>query len=412
MPGTAAIVTIGSELVEGLRVDTNTAEVARDLQRYGFRIAEATSVGDDESALAAVLARLCASHDLVVCTGGLGPTHDDVTRDAAAAALGRTLSPDPDLETFLRPFVARHTHAGAAEHILSQALVIDGAEVLEPRNGTAAGQVVPTPAGSLLLLPGPPREMRPMLARFLERFEPVRAAAIEIGVVGRPESDVQLAAQRALETFDGIALTVLAAPGDAKAVLLDEGAGPQVLREAAVAVASEIGEAAYSTDGSTLAQVLVRESAARGVTLATAESCTGGMVAAAITDVPGSSDAFLGGVVAYANSAKMDLLDVPAGLLAQYGAVSEECARAMAEGARSRFGADLAIATTGIAGPGGGTAEKPVGLVWFAVASDSGTSATSRTMTGATRYAVRARSTALALDLLRREVLGASGRGR
>jgi nicotinamide-nucleotide amidase len=404
---TAAIVTVGSELTEGLRVDTNTAEIARDLQRYGFRVSEATSVGDDVSQLADTLARLAAAHALVVTTGGLGPTHDDVTRDAAAQALGVGLSPDESLVAFLEPFLARHRDSDAAEQVLTQALVLAGAEVLLPTNGTAAGQVAATPAGVMVLLPGPPREMRPMLAAWLERFTAVRAAAMDLGVTGMPESDVQLAAQRALSPYPGVGLTVLAKPGDVRVVLLDEGAGERELAVAADAVADEIGDSCYSVSGETLAETVIGVVRAAGVTVACAESCTGGMVCSALTDVEGSSAGLLGGVVAYANAAKVDLLDVPPGLLAQFGAVSEQTARAMAEGARARFGADIAVATTGIAGPDGGTAEKPVGTVWFAVSTAEGTTATLRQMGRADRYAVRSRATAIAMDLIRRAIPGA-----
>ncbi len=404
--GSAAIITVGSELTEGLRVDTNTAEVARDLQRHGFRVHEALSIGDDPELLAAAIERLVAHHALVVVTGGLGPTHDDVTREAASAALGLALRPQAALTTFLQPFLARHSDPDAAAQVLTQALVLDGAEVLPPVTGTAAGQVVPTPGGVLVLLPGPPREMRPMLASWLDRSSPSRAAAADLGVTGWPESDVQLAAQRALAGFDGVALTVLARPGDVRVLLLDHGAGEEGLARAADAVRSEIGDACYSSSGRTLAEAVVDAARTAGIKIATAESCTGGMVSSAITDVPGASSVLLGGVVAYANQAKIDLLDVPGGLLAQFGAVSEETARAMAEGARARFGADIAVSTTGVAGPDGGTAEKPVGLVWFGLATARTTFATRRDMQGADRSAIRARSTAIALDLVRRETLG------
>lgn len=403
---TAAIVTIGSELIEGLRVDTNTAEIARDLQRFGFSVSEATSVGDDPLLLQAQLSRLITSHDLVVTTGGLGPTHDDITREAVANALGLAMHPDPHLTLFLQPFISRHSEPHAAEQMLSQALLIEGAEVLIPTNGTAPGQVLETPAGLIVLLPGPPAEMRPMLAEALGRFEAVRANPVDLGVCGLAESDVQLAAQRALSAFTGIQLTVLAKPGDVRVLLLDEGAGEQGLLRAAKSVAQELGRACYASDGSTLAQTVIRLAESSGTTIATAESCTGGLVSAALTDVAGSSAAFLGGVTAYANSAKRELLDVPDGLLAQYGAVSEETARAMAEGVRERFGADIAVATTGIAGPGGGTPGKPVGLVWFGVATGQRSFAVERRMTGSGRAAIRARSTSLALDLIRREILG------
>ena len=298
----AAIVTIGSELVEGLRIDTNTAEIAREVSRRGFSVTEAVSVADDEAVLAQVLRRLVSECALVVVTGGLGPTHDDVTREAAAAALGREMRSDPALVAALADVVARHTHPDSAEQVLTQALVIEGATVLLPTTGTAPGQVIDTPAGSLVLLPGPPREMRPMLQTALATYACVRAEPRELGVTGMPESDVQHAAQRALGTFTGVALTVLAKPGDVRVLLLDGGAGDTGLAQAAAAVAAELGDACYAADGSTLAEAVVREAIAGGVTLAAAESCTGGLIAAALTDVPGASAAFLSASVAAAGS--------------------------------------------------------------------------------------------------------------
>ncbi len=404
MPGrqTAAIVTVGSELTEGLRIDTNTSEIARAVARHGFDIAEAISIGDDPGLLAATLARLVAVHELVITTGGLGPTHDDITREAAARALGIALSTDGDIVERLRDVQPRHADEGAREAVLTQALVLEGADVIHATTGTAPGQLVPTAAGRLVLLPGPPSEMRPMLAAALAGYAETRAVPAELGVTGMSESDVQHAAQRALAAFNGVVLTVLAKPGDVRVLLLDDGAGEATIADATHAVANEIGEACYTTSGQTLAETLLEECRRRRLTVATAESCTGGLVSAAMTDIAGSSDVFLGGVVSYSNQMKIDALDVPAGLLAQYGAVSEECARAMAEGARALSRADIAIAVTGIAGPDGGSADKPLGLVWFALAEDGATHATSRVFARGGRESVRARATATALDLLRR----------
>lgn len=398
---TAAIVTIGSELTEGLRVDTNTAEIARALAQHGFTVTETVSVGDDPAKLADVYTRLTASNGLVVSTGGLGPTHDDITREAASRALGLRLFTEPSLVESLRDVQLRHTDPAAAEAVLTQALVLEGAEVLPATTGTAPGQLVPTPAGLLSLLPGPPSEMRPMLEATLSRFAGTRTTPAELGITGLSESDVQHAAQRALVGFDGITLTVLARPGDVRVILIDSGAGGETIGRARDAVAAELGDACYATDGSTLAASLLSECTRRGLKLATAESCTGGMISAAITDVPGSSQSFLGGVVSYSNELKTSILDVPTGLLAQFGAVSEQTAAAMAEGVRALTGADLAISVTGIAGPEGGTAEKPVGLVWFAVASEQGVATTSRQFSRGDRTAVRARATSTALNLLR-----------
>jgi nicotinamide-nucleotide amidase len=219
------------------------------------------------------------------------------------------------------------------------------------------------------------------------------------------ESDAQVAAQDVLAERTDVALTVLAAPGDVQVLLFDRGIGAEGLRELAVRVCDRIGPACYSTDGSTLAETVLRLAREHGDTLATAESCTGGLVAAALTDVPGASDVFTGSVVTYSNEAKAALLGVPPSMLERYGAVSEEVAIAMAEGALSALDVTRSVAVTGIAGPDGGSDEKPVGTVWFATAGPQGSRATTRLFPGS-RDIVRTRSAALALDLLRRSLAG------
>ncbi|HET6350913.1 MAG TPA: nicotinamide-nucleotide amidohydrolase family protein [Coriobacteriia bacterium] len=403
---TAAIVTVGSELVEGLRIDTNTAEIARALGVRGFSVDEAVSVGDSEELLAETLARLCARHSLVITTGGLGPTHDDITREAASRALTRPLVIDPAIKETLASASGFHTDPEAAAQVYRQAEVLEGAEVMPAVTGTAPGQIVPTPAGLLAVLPGPPFEMRPMLVTVCDRYPVEFGAPAELGVVGMSESDVQVAAQRALSAYKEIDLTVLAKPGDVQVLLFDRGAGASALARAAADVETAIGDACYSADGLTLAEVVVRLAVARGIALATAESCTGGMVAAALTDVAGASAAIKGGVVSYANEVKTGLLGVDTATLATHGAVSEQTALAMAEGCRKALGSDVAVSVTGIAGPDGGTDEKPVGLVWFGVSTAEGSHAARRMLRSKSRAAVRARATATALDLLRRELLG------
>lgn len=402
---TAAIVTIGTELTEGLRVDTNSAEIASALVRHGFHIEELVSLPDHVEKVAAALAGLIGQHDLVVTTGGLGPTHDDVTREAAARALGATLRRDPRLETLLLPAVARHSDPEAAGQILTQADVLEGSEVIDPTTGTAPGLVVSTAAGLLALLPGPPAEMRPMLGALLSSFDTHRAAARDLGVTGLTESDAQVTAQRALEGAEGVELTVLARPGDVRVVLHDGGAGDAGLDSAAAIVARAFGAHCYSKSGESLPQALVAAATAAGVTFALAESCTGGLAAALVTDVPGASACFAGGIVAYSDRVKTELLDVEPDILESHGAVSEQTALAMAEGARDRLHADIAASVTGIAGPTGGTAEKPVGLVCFGVAHSGGSYAITRRFPPTSRTATRDRSAAVVLDQIRRQIL-------
>jgi nicotinamide-nucleotide amidase len=401
----AAIVTVGTELTEGLRLDTNSREIAAALSERGYDVLETASVGDDEGYLAETLVRLTSRLDLVIVTGGLGPTHDDVTRAAAARALDLGLTRDPEIEGKLQEVMRRHHDADAQVQVLTQADVLEGAEVIPATTGTAPGQIVPTAGGLLALLPGPPREMRGMLPRVLERGGGRRAAVRELGVVGLPESDAQVIAQRVLGDTGGIRLTVLAKLGDVRVLLLDRGAGETALDEALGSICHDLGDACYTTEGLTLAEVVVRSATSHRITLATAESCTGGMIAAAITDVAGASDVFLGGVVSYGNAAKSEFLGVPASIIERHGAVSAETVTLMGIGAQERFGADVAVAVSGIAGPGGGIAAKPVGTVWFDAHGPYGSWDVLRTYPG-DREAVRTRSTVFALDLLRRQILG------
>lgn len=406
MPGkpSAAILTIGTELVTGQRLDTNGAEIAAALYASGYVVTEMLSLGDDAATCAAHLERLCGDNSLVVVTGGLGPTHDDITREAASQALKRPLVRDSDIAEGLSAVIGRHRDPDAAEQVLRQADVLEGATIIPATTGTAPGQVAATPGGWLLLLPGPPREMRPMLLSFLGEHRP-GVPPVRLRCTGTTESDVQLAAQRVLVGREGIGLTVLAAPMDVEVVLFDERAGESALFAAGAAIEEALGDVCYSNDGASLAEVVVRLARTADVKIACAESCTGGLIGAALTDVPGASDVFAGGVIAYSNDLKISVLDVPAGLLAQFGAVSGETASAMAEGAARITGAGYAVATTGIAGPGGGTEEKPVGLVWFGLVTPAGTSASSRTFIG-DRAGVRTRATMTALDILRRALQG------
>jgi nicotinamide-nucleotide amidase len=400
-PADAAIVTVGTELVRGLCVDTNTSEIARALSAAGVEVRECVSVADDVDTLTAHLKRCSAAYGLVVVTGGLGPTHDDVTRQAAASALGLGLTRDGRLEAGLQVAAARHSDPRAAEQVYVQADVLEGARVLDAILGTAPGQVVPTSRGELVLLPGPPREMRPLLDAYLSAWEGGPASPAVLRCAGLPESDLQMVAQDVLGDREDIELTVLAAPGDVRVVLFDRGAGASELADAASAIAARVGEACYSSDGRSLAEVVLDRARMAGLTLATAESCTGGLVSGALTEIPGASAVFLGGAVTYSDELKTNLLGVDPALIATFGVVSDVVAMAMAAGARDVAVADLAVAVTGIAGPEGGSADKPVGTVWFGIAGAERTRAEMRRFSG-DRHFIRERSAMTALDLLRR----------
>lgn len=404
--GTAAILTVGTELTTGLQVDTNAPEIAAVLTAAGYEVAGIVSTGDEQGAAAAAIRRLVESADLVFVTGGLGPTHDDLTREAAAEALGLGLERDERIAEGLGAVSGRHRDPEAAAQVVRQADVLDGAEVLPATVGTAPGQIVRTPRGAVVLLPGPPREMRPMLYASLRTLGLESASMpLVLATTGLSESDVQVVAQRVIANAPGIGLTVLARPGEVRVVLVDRGAGDAAVAAVCSAVCDALGDACFSDRGETLAETVLRKAREASCTIATAESCTGGMIAAALTDVPGSSEVFVGGMVTYSNGMKSSALRVPASLLQEYGAVSRETAEAMARGAREATGADWTVSTTGVAGPGGGSEEKPVGTVWIAAEGPTGTFSVCRRFPG-DRMAVRIKATAAALDLLRLSIVG------
>lgn len=401
---TALVIVVGTELAEGLRLDTNGPEVARALSAAGYVVCGIGIVPDDQSRIADVLSTAANAHHLVVVTGGLGPTHDDVTREAAAEALGTRLVIDRGIEESLTPVAHAHEEPLASTRVMRQAHVIEGASVILPLTGTAPGQIVPTPRGHLVLLPGPPAEMRPMLFDALDRLtHGARTAPRVLGCAGVRETDAQVKAERALEPHPGVRLAVLGRPALVDVVLFDDGAGPGGLDLAATDVSAALAPHCYATNGASLAETLIAEARSAECTIAVAESCTGGLVGASLTETPGASQVFIGGVIAYSNAVKIDLLGVPEATLAAYGAVSVETATAMAAGVRDRFSAGIAIAVTGIAGPGGGSADKPVGLVCFATADAQGIDTAVHTFRG-DRSGIRARATVIALDLLRRRL--------
>lgn len=402
----AAVVTVGSELTTGARIDTNTAQIARELRGRGMRVGEAVSVGDDVSDLSSTLGRLLERYDVVVVTGGLGPTHDDITRTAAAMALGSVLERDHRLVRLLEPISRRHESEDAAQRTFLQADVIPGARIIDPTTGTAPGQVITRNGATLVLLPGPPGEMAPMLHAALEEFPQTAFACAELGVVGLTESDAQITVSRELSSFaQELEFTVLARPGDVRILLSSHEGTASRLDEAVERTARALGPHCYSTTGESLPEAVVRAAKSSAVTLATAESCTGGLVASAITGVPGASLVFAGGVVTYSNESKTEFLGVKPDTLSRHGAVSTETAEEMARGVRVRSQADIAVAVTGIAGPDGGTKDKPVGTVSFAIVGPAGCTTETRWFPLGNRDAIRERATAFALDLLRRSAL-------
>jgi len=414
-PHTAACLAVGSELLGDVKTDRNSLEITATLAHYGFRVCEKRIVGDDADMIAAGLRELAARYEVVVVTGGLGPTADDVTREGVAAAFDRQLGPDPVVERRLAEWF-RKLGRSMPDICRSMARVVEGSKVLVNDRGAAPGLMVETNGCLVAVFPGVPWEMRGMLARDLVPELERRSGGVGLSrrtllLGGVVESQIEQKISPLYERFGRENVTILASFGVLRLVLSASGPRAEsgaVLERMEGAFRKTLQDDVVGVDIDSIAEAVVPELARCGVTLATAESCTGGMVGAEVTSVSGSSDAYLGGVVSYSNEAKTTFVDVPEHLLIAHGAVSAEVAEAMAAGVRRRFGADVGLAVTGIAGPTGGTDEKPVGLVYWAVADAEGAVCDHRVFRGS-RDIVRRWSTNMVLDLLRRHVIsGAS----
>lgn len=412
----ASIIAVGSEMLTPLRADTNSLYITERLNELGIEVVAKAIVGDSPEELGLLLQHALTRADLVVLSGGLGPTDDDVTREVVAARLGRPLEEDPSITARIQ---ARFAARGWTMPELNrrQALVPRGATVLPNANGTAPGLWIETGDRVVVLLPGPPRELKPMIDAVVAgplaaRVGGERLARRIVRVTGRTESHVEELMQPLYRAWaaqsNPVAATILAALGQIElhltVRLADAGAAAVTLDAAVGAVVAALGRDVYSTDGRAIEEVVGALLAARGYRIALAESCTGGLATSRLTDVPGSSAYVERAVVAYSNEAKQEWLGVPADLLAGHGAVSEPVALAMASGVRERARVDVGVGITGIAGPGGGSAEKPVGMVCFAVAWPGGTRVRTVRFIGG-REQVKGQSTHAALDLVRRVLL-------
>jgi nicotinamide-nucleotide amidase len=410
----AEIVAVGSELLIPGRVETNALFITEHLLLAGVEVVARSVVADDHEALASTFRTALARADFVIATGGLGPTADDLTREAAAAALGRRIHRDGVLLEELKARFARFKRV-MADVNAQQADLIEGATPLRNPNGTAPGQSVAFAPGRLLvLLPGPPREMEPM---FLEQVLPrvaeiagpstLRSRILRIASMG--ESDVEQIVAPIYTTYQNPRTTILGGAGEVELRFVASGGSPAEseakLEEVASRIREKLGSRIYSEDGRGLPAVVASRLTESGMTLALAESCTGGKVASLLTEIPGASAFLLLAAVTYANEAKSDLASVDPALVLEKGAVSEEVARAMAEGIRARAGASIGAAITGIAGPTGGSPEKPVGLVYLALAGAAG-SRVRRAVFPGDRNRVQLQASLAALDMIRRGLQG------
>ncbi|HUZ16128.1 MAG TPA: nicotinamide-nucleotide amidohydrolase family protein [Gaiellaceae bacterium] len=408
----AAVVVTGSELVRGERTDRNGPFLAAEALRHGLEPARITIVGDSPADLEAAL-REGLEADACFVSGGLGPTHDDRTVEMLARAAGLELVVDEELEAQIGAVsraVAerlRRPYGDFAAGVTKQATRPAPAMSIGLA-GTAPGLVFRAPTGCVVVvLPGPPPELQRLWPNALAS-EPVRELLARtsppdsrvLRLFGVSESAVARALEEAGGDGGGVEVTICAREFEIHVDLVVEPGADERADVLEGELAARLEKWVFSRDERSVEEHVLSLARARGLTIATAESCTGGLVASRLTRVPGSSESFLGGIVAYADAVKIAELDVPAGILADHGAVSVEAAEAMAEGARRRLGADLAVAVTGVAGPGGGTAEKPVGLVHIHVSGPDGSRARTLDVPGE-REQVRARSTVTALHLLR-----------
>lgn len=404
-----AILTIGDELLNGDLADTNTAAIARALQDHALPVREAATIGDDEEDVVVTLQRLAVTHDAVIVTGGLGPTEDDRTSRAAARAFGRSLSlNDKALQQIRTRFLSwkREMHPGNEK----QALLPGKSAVIANPCGTAPGFHLQSNRADLYFLPGVPLEMLTMLKEsvipsLLNRFPnpPLQCQRI-LNVFGLSEPDVETRIMRN-GLPEGVALAFNVAFPMVHVKLRARGeSAHKLVDRAELVVRKVLGDFVVGIDNETLTASTARLLSAAGITLSLAESCTGGLIAKLLTDQPGSSAFLERSVVTYANSAKMNCLNVARDILDHYGAVSTECAEAMVRGVHEAAQTDISLAVTGIAGPEGGSADKPVGTIYLAMKSRRGERIERFNLSG-NRDQIRLRTACIAIDWLRREAM-------
>jgi nicotinamide-nucleotide amidase len=414
---TAEIIAVGSELLGSTRVDTNSLFLAESLATLGIELRAKSVVGDNRREVSDHFRRSLERVDLVIFTGGLGPTDDDVTREAVADVLGVRLIEEP---TIVERLKERFNRRGLQmpEVNRKQADVLDGGVVLENPNGTAPGQMFVRGHQLVFLFPGPPRELKPMMAKVMETVLATRVGRERlfrrtIFVTGRGESHVEEIVQPIYSTWvtatPPIETTILAAPGQIELHLTLRSADPdsanRVLDAARDRLVEALGPDVFSIDGRPMEEILGALLLDRKVTIAAAESCTGGLMMSRLTDVPGSSAYVAGGVVVYSNELKTALAGVDPSLIAAHGAVSEPVASALAQGIKERAGASIGVGITGIAGPTGGTPQKPVGTVCIAVAPPAGSVQVHTFLLFGNRTMIKFWSSQYAMNMVRKALL-------
>jgi nicotinamide-nucleotide amidase len=414
---TAEVIAVGSELLGSTRLDTNSLFLSEILSSLGIVLRAKAVVGDSRREIAAVLRGALERVDLVILTGGLGPTDDDLTREAVSDVLGVPLVEHADIVEHLTQRFARRG-LKMPDVNRRQAQILRGGVVVENPNGTAPGQMFERGHQVILLLPGPPRELKAMMAELArtalaQRSGTERLFRTTLFIVGRGESHVEEIAQPVYSTWlqdtPPIETTILAAPGQIELHLVvrsaDASAAERALAEAREQLVAVLGADVFSIDGRSMEEIVGALLLERTLTIAAAESCSGGLMMSRLTDVPGSSAYVAGGVVVYSNELKTTLAGVDPAVMGVHGAVSEPVAMALAEGIRARTGASIGVGITGIAGPTGGTPEKPVGTVCIAVVGREGASAVRTFSLFGTRTMIKFWSAQYAMNMVRRMLL-------
>jgi len=412
----AEIIAVGSELLTPFRMDTNSLYLTEQLNLLGIDVIFKSIVGDDLRRLVAAAQHGLFRSDIVIFSGGLGPTEDDLTREAVAEALGLKLQRDPGILTRLEQRFAERGWKMAPNNA-KQADVIEGATVLPNPNGTAPGQWLSGQFDGreriIVLLPGPPFELKALFEsevreRLRAKVPPAYLATRTLKVAMLGESAVDARVSPIYKRYTDVETTILAGAGEIelhfKSCAATKDAAQRRVDEVAGVVEDELDDAVFSRNGESLEQIVGYWLQMRNATLAVAESCTGGLLAERITSVSGSSRYFLGGAIVYSNNLKTELAGVPDEMIDRHGAVSREVAAALAEGIRYRCESTLGVGITGVAGPSGGTAEKPVGLVFHAVASSTGTEVVQRSFPG-DRKRIRRFASTMALDMVRKKLM-------
>ena len=407
----AEIIAVGSELLTPSHQDTNSLYLTERLNSLGIEVRFKTIVGDDRGRLASIFRAALGRSQVVILTGGLGPTEDDVNREVVAEVLGRPLREVPEIRRRIQERFARTGRTMPANNA-RQAMVPEGADWLENKQGTAPGLWIEQNGARIILLPGPPRELAAMfdaecMPRLSRIATPERIRTRVYKVVGLPESEVDQRIAPLYRDYKNPATTILATPGaievHLRARASSEAEADEMLAELGDKLELALGDHVFSSKGESLEEVVGMYLVMRQKTIAVAESCTGGLLAERLTRTPGSSNFFLGGAVCYSNDMKTRLAGVPPALMEVNGAVSRPVARALAEGIRARAGASIGMGITGIAGPGGGSSEKPVGLVFIALADKRGTQIREFRFPGS-RERVRLWATQMALEMIRRRI--------